>query len=379
MNFLRLLEDYTIQTVALGAAMLGIVGGVLGTFAVLRRQSLLGDTLSHAALPGICLGFMIAGARQLESLLTGAFFTGSLAALFVLFVAERSRLKTDAALGVALSVFFAIGVVLLTRIQQTGGAGQAGLSSFLFGQAAAMLRGDLVVMAAITGTALLLVAALWKEFKLTTFDPGFATASGLPVAALETILTVMIALAIVIGLQLVGVVLMTAMIVAPPVAARQWTNRLESTVVLSAAFGVVAGVAGALVSALAPGLATGPVIVLVASGIVLASLLLAPRRGLVWTVIAAQGERRRLRGRQVLLTLYRLAEGHGNPSYPAERGTLDTYHGTRTGAALARLENQGLVRPVHHYPEPTPHWELTAEGRERAEYIAKESKRGETP
>jgi manganese/zinc/iron transport system permease protein len=187
------------------------------------------------------------------------------------------------------------------------------------------------------------------------------------------VLTVMIALAIVVGLQLVGVVLMTAMIVAPPVAARQWTNRLEGTVLLSAGFGIAAGVTGALVSATATGLATGPVIVLVASGIVLVSLLLAPGRGLVWTGIAARAERRRLRGQQVLLTLYRLAEGHGDPAYPAEKGTLDAYHGTRTGAALARLESQGLVRPVRHDPEPTPHWELTEAGHARAEGLADRS------
>lgn len=377
MNPLAFVTDHTLQTVALGAAMLGMVGGVLGTFAVLRRQSLLGDTLSHAALPGICLGYLAGGARQLESLLAGAFLTGATAALLVLLIAGRSRVKTDAALGIALSVFFAVGVVLLTRIQQTGGAGQAGLSSFLFGQAAAMLRRDLLVMAALTGAALILVAALWKEFKIATFDPGFAKASGLPVAWLETVLTVMIALAIVVGLQLVGVVLMTAMIVAPPVAARQWTTRLESTVLLSAGFGIVSGLTGALVSASAAGLATGPVIVLVASGLVLVSLLFAPGRGLVWTGLAARTERRRLRGRQVLLTLYRLAEGHRDPAYPAEKGTLDAYHGTRTGAALARLESEGLVRPVRHEPEPTPHWELTAKGHARAKGLVEE--RSEAP
>ena len=367
MNPLALLGDYTIQTVAIGAALLGAVGGVLGTFAVLRRQSLLGDTLSHAALPGICLGYLWAGARQLESLLAGAFLTGALAAVTVLVIVGRSRLKTDAALGVVLSVFFAVGVVLLTRIQQTGGAGQAGLSTFLFGQAAAMLRGDLVVMGSLAGAALLLVTAFWKEFKLVTFDRDFAAVAGLPVAALDLALTVMIALAIVVGLQLVGVVLMTAMIVAPAVAARQWTHRLEATVLLAAGFGIVAGVSGAVTSAAAAGLATGPVIVLAISAIVLVSLLLAPGRGIVWTALAARAERRRLRGRQVLLTLYRLAKEHHDPAYPAEKGTLDAYHGTETAGVLGRLEAEGLVRPVSHPPEPTPHWKLTSKGRARAE------------
>jgi manganese/zinc/iron transport system permease protein len=371
-----LIQDYTIQTVAAGAALLGIIGGVLGCFAVLRRQSLLGDTLSHAALPGICLGFLWAGTRQLEWLLAGAFLTGAAAALLVLVIAARSRLKTDAALGIALSVFFAIGVVLLTHIQARVGGGQAGLSTFLFGQAASMLRADLVVMAGVTGAAVLLVGAFWKEFKLVTFDPGFAAAAGLPVLVLEIVLTVMIALAIVVGLQLVGVVLMTAMIVAPPVAARQWTTRLESMVMLSAVFGVLAGVTGAVISALARGLSTGPVIVLAISALVLVSLLVAPGRGLVWTSFSALAERRRLRGQQVLLTLHRLAEEHGDPAYPAERGTLDAYHRTRTGPAMARLEADGLVRSARHDPEPTPHWELTEKGRARAAALSARLERG---
>jgi manganese/zinc/iron transport system permease protein len=367
-----LLGDYTIQTVAAGGALLGTVGGVLGAFAVLRQQSLLGDTLSHAALPGICLGFLVAGARQLEWLLAGAFVTGAAAALTVLLIANRSRLKMDAALGVVLSVYFAVGVVLLTFVQGSGGAGQAGLSAFLFGQAAAMLRADLPVMGGITVLVLLLVLLLWKELKLATFDPGFAAASGLPVAALEVALTVMIALAIVVGLQLVGVVLMTAMIVAPPVAARQWTGRLESMVLLSAGFGVVAGVGGAVISASARGLSTGPVIVLTISAIVLASLLFAPGRGIAWSALAARAERRRLRGNRVLMTLYRLARAHEDPRYPAEKGTLDAYHRMRTDPTLARLEAQGLVRPVTHEPEPTPHWELTQEGHDRAAGLSAE-------
>jgi manganese/zinc/iron transport system permease protein len=166
------------------------------------------------------------------------------------------------------------------------------------------------------------------------------------------------------------VVLMTAMIVAPPVAARQWTRRLEPMVLLSAGFGVLAGVSGAVISATARGLATGPVIVLAISAIVLVSLLLAPGRGLVWTGLAALAERRRLRGQRVLLTLYRLAEDHRDPGYPAEKGTLDAYHRAATGPALARLEAEGLVRPVRHHPEPTPHWELTPKGLARAERLA---------
>lgn len=367
---LDLLSDYTIQTVAMGAALLGVSSGVLGCFAVLRRQSLLGDTLSHAALPGVCLGFLVAGTRDLGSILAGALVTGAAAALVVLALTRLSRLKTDAALGVALSVSFALGVVLLTYIQGTGNASQGGLNSFLFGQAAAILRSDLWIMGGIAAASLALVAALWKEFKLVSFDPGFATSLGLPVVVIEITMTVMVALAVVIGLQMVGVVLMTAMIVAPAVAARQWTRRLGSMVVLSAVFGTVAGVAGATLSATARGLSTGPLIVLAISAIVFVSLLLSPERGLLWEMARRWRDRRSLRGRQVLTTLHAMAAEHGDRSYPAELGSLDTYHGTDTRRVLARLEQRGLVRPVTHAPETTPHWELTPSGHVEARRLA---------
>lgn len=368
----QLLSDYTIQTVAMGAALLGVSSGVLGCFAVLRRQSLLGDTLSHAALPGVCLGFMVAGTRDLGSILAGALFTGAAAALVVLALTRMSRLKTDAALGIALGVSFAIGVVLLTYIQGTGNASQGGLDSFLFGQAAAILRSDLWIMGAVAAAALVLVLALWKEFKLVSFDPGFAASLGMPVVIIEMAMTTMVALAVVVGLQMVGVVLMTAMIIAPAVAARQWTGRLGTMVVLAAVFAVVAGVTGAVLSATARGLATGPLIVLVISAIVVVSLLVSPGRGLLWQAIRHRRDRRSLPGRQVLTTLHALAEGHGDRAYPAELGSLDAYHGTDTRRALARLEERGLIRSVTHEPETTPHWQLTKAGHAEATRLAAE-------
>lgn len=366
---LAFLTDYTIQNVALGAALLGVISGVLGCFTVLRRQSLLGDALSHAALPGVCLGFIVAGTRDLGFILAGALITGALAALFMLLLTRNSRLKTDAALGTSLSVFFAIGIVLLTWIQTTGNASQGGLDSFLFGQAAAILRSDLWIMGGITAVALAVVAIFWKEFKLVTFDPVFARTLGLPVLALEISLTVMIALAVVVGLQMVGVVLMAAMVIAPAVAARQWSSRLEVMVVLSALIGMASGVFGALVSALGRGLATGPLIVLAASAAVAVSLLFAPGRGIVWEMRRRAHNRRTLRGQRVLTMLYRLAAHHGDSAYPSEQGMVDAYYGVGTGPVMRRLQERGLIRPVAHAPEPTPHWVLTPEGIDEAERI----------
>lgn len=269
-------------TVALGTALLGALAGALGPFAVLRKQSLMGDVLSHAALPGICIGFLVAQERSLPALLAGALIAGLIAAGLIQLILRFTRIKPDAAMGIILSTFFALGVVLLSHIQHSGGAAQAGLSSFLFGQAAAMLASDVTLLSALAALVLLILATFWKDLKLVAFDRDYARALGRPVAAMESLLAAVTAIAIVAGLQVVGVVLMVALLIAPAVAARQWVEGLLPMVLLSALLGAGAGVSGALLSSTARGLATGPVIVLVAAGIVLLSILFAPRRGLVW-------------------------------------------------------------------------------------------------
>lgn len=280
-----LVTDYTLRTVALGSAILGLVSGALGTYAVLRGQSLIGDAISHAALPGIALAFLLTGSRVTLVLLLGALAAGWLATLAVMVVTQTSRITFDSALGLVLSVFFGVGLMLLTYIQQTAGAQQAGLDTFLFGQAATLVTEDVWTMAGLGAIALLGMALCWKEFKLLSFDPAFARSLGLPIRMLDTLLMTLMVLAIVIGLQTVGVVLMSAMLVAPAAAARQWTDRLGMMVLLSMVFGVAAGVSGALISSLVANLPTGPTIVLCVSAIVAVSLMLAPQRGLLWRLL----------------------------------------------------------------------------------------------
>jgi manganese/zinc/iron transport system permease protein len=275
---LSFLLDPIVVTVTLGAALLGLTAGTLGTFAVLRRESLIGDTMSHAALPGVAIGFLLAGERSLPAMLAGAVVTGLAAALFSLFLSTLPRIKRDAAMGAALGLFFAVGVVALSYAQRRPGAAAAGLETFLFGQAAATLRSDLWLLGAVTLVALGVVALLWTRFKAVTFDPDFAQAAGIDRRTHEAALTGLLAVAIVIGLQMVGVVLMSALVVAPAVAARQWSGSLGAMFWLAGVIGAVSAVTGALISAQASGLATGPLIVLVATAVVAVSLLAAPRR-----------------------------------------------------------------------------------------------------
>lgn len=290
-----LLFDYTLRNVALGSALLGVVGGVLGTFAVLRRQGLVGDALAHAALPGICLAFILTGSRAPAVLMFGAAVAGWLGTLLILRIVRDTRISEDTALGVVLTVFFGLGIVLLTQVQHSGDANQAGLDRYLFGQAATLVAEDVRTMAVVGGIALAIVGLLFKEMKLLAFDAEFAASLGFPTDRLSVLLTSAIVLAVVIGLQTVGVVLMAAMLVAPAAAARQWTNRLGVMVLLSGAFGAAAGVIGAVISVSARQVPTGPMIVLCATAFVVVSLLFAPERGLVWDAV-----RRRAMTREVL-------------------------------------------------------------------------------
>lgn len=302
-----LIFDYTLRNVALGSALLGIVSGVLGSFAVLRGQSLLGDTLSHAALPGICIAFILTDSRTPIVLLLGAGIAGWLGTWLLLTIVRQTKLSEDAALGIILSTFFGFGVVLLTLIQRSNNANQAGLDKYMFGQAAALVASNVLTFALLGGAAILLVLVLYKEFKLLSFDPEFAASIGFPTRGLDVLLTSLLVVAVMIGLQTVGVVLMAAMVIGPGAAARQWTDRLSTMLALAGFFGAVSGVTGAVASVLDESLPTGPMIIVALTTIVAASLLFAPRHGIVPEQARTRRHRRNFDPRTMLV------DGTGGP------------------------------------------------------------------
>ncbi|MCE7984966.1 MAG: metal ABC transporter permease [Caldilinea sp. CFX5] len=371
--FYNLFFDYTLRTVALGVGVLGIVGGALGSFAMLRRQSLLGDAMSHAALPGVVLAFMLTGSKAPVVLLLGAAVAGLVSTLVMIGINRYTRIKEDSALGIILSVFFGFGLLLLTFLQRNPDARQAGLNKFLFGQAATLLVQDVLVMSLFGGLALLLMLLFWKEIKLLTFDRDFGASLGYPMTLLEILITVLLVLAIVIGLQAVGVVLMSAMVVAPAAAARQWTNRLGVMVMLAAGFGALGGVGGALISSTGAGLSTGPVIVLCVSAIVIVSLLLAPNRGVLWRWLTQRRNRRRLQTEQVLSNLYLLAAQHAEPTHPHTAAALQVMGATPESVldSLKALAADGLVEQAANNQ-----WALTPTGVQRAQQLAGQPKGG---
>ncbi len=365
MDFLiEIFSDYTLRTVALGTAVLGIVSGALGTYAVLRRQSLLGDAMSHAALPGVVLAFMITGSREPLVLIIGAGISGIIGTLFMLVITRFTRLRADSALGIILSVFFGFGLILLQVVERLGLPNRAGLNVFLFGQAATLLQRDVVIMLVISTVVLALVALFWKEFKLLSFDRDFGSSLGFNMVWLDIILISLLVLAIVIGLQAVGVVLMSAMIVAPAAAARQWTDSLAIMMILSAIFGATSGIAGAIISSTGAGLSTGPVVVLVISSIVLFSILFATKRGIVWSWFARLRRQRVLRLEAVLNDMLKLAEQHQDPTHPHAMVVLQTMNHMQGGtrSTLSELIRRGWVEQVD-----STHFSLTPAGVKEAQ------------
>lgn len=280
-SIFNLLHDYTFQTVALGSALLGLISGVLGSFAVLRKQSLLGDGVSHSALPGVVMAFVLSGSKNTEVLLLGALIFGLLATLLIIGIVKHTRVKFDSALALIMSVFFGLGLVLLTYVQKIPNSNQAGLKRFIFGQASTLLQRDIILMLICGFFLITLILLFWKEFKLFTFDSDYAQSLGFSSGKLNLLLSFMIVLAIIIGLQTVGVILMSAMLITPAVAARQWTNKLWLMITLAALFGSISGIIGTIISSLTSKMPTGPAIVVCVSVIVLISILFSPQRGIL--------------------------------------------------------------------------------------------------
>jgi manganese/zinc/iron transport system permease protein len=339
--------SFTARNVLLGASLLGVTGGVLGCFALLRRQSLLGDALAHAALPGICVGYLLTHSKDPAPLFVGALVAGLIGSLTILVITRNSRIKQDSAIGMVLSVFFGVGIVLLTYIQKLPLGNQSGLDHFLFGQAATLLPRDIRVMAVMALSVLLVTALLFKELKLLCFDRDFADAIGLPSRRLEFLLTTLLVVVVVVGLQTVGVVLIVATLITPAAAARQWTERLSVMLVLAASIGGASGAAGALLSASVPNLPTGPVIVLSASAVLIVSLLFAPRRGLVWAALEERRVARRIRRENLLKDLYAWGErrpGRWADPVPASFVMgLRGQSGTQLTRTARRLRSRGML------------------------------------
>ena len=301
-------SDPNVQFVVIGMILLGIGTATIGTFAFLRKRALTGDAIAHSVLPGVCLAFMIFDTRNLWVLLGGAFVTGWLSIIFVDLITKKTKLKPDTAIGLTLSVFFGIGILLLTFIQQSGNASQSGLNNFLFGKAAAMSTDDIRTMAVVSLFIIVVVVIFFKEFCLLSFDPDYAKSTGLPVNFLQLTLTTLTVLAVAAGIQAVGVVLMAALLITPPAAAKYWTDKLGKMILLSILFAVIGSVTGAYVSYANNKMPTGPWIVTMTSIIAVLSILFAPKKGVIPKMIIRKKYQNKMLRENILKELYHLEE-----------------------------------------------------------------------
>lgn len=300
MSPVEIFADHTYRMVLLGTATIGLVSGALGSFAYLRKQSLISDVISHSALPGTLIAFLVCVAigvdgRSMPALIVGAIVVGTIAVVFANAITRLSIIRIDAAMAIVLTLFFGVGMLILRTITNGDYPGKGGISSYLFGNASVITISDLITSLVVGGIALALTALFWKEFALRTFDPDHSRVLGFSGRRVDLAMFTTIVIATVIGVKAVGLVLMVAFVVTPPAAARQWTRTLPSMVACSAAIGAVGSGIGAYLSIVLGGWATGPLIVLTLFVIFVISLLAAPDRSVI------TGWRRRRRARRELL------------------------------------------------------------------------------
>lgn len=301
MTPLDFFADHTYRMVFFGTMTIGLVAGALGAFAYLRKQSLISDVVSHAALPGALLAFLAAvlvfgvDGRNMLGLIIGAVALGTLAALTTNIVTRVSKIRIDTAMAVALTVYFGVGMLLMRMISNGDFSGKGGIQDYLFGNASVITVADLATSIAVGALALALMLAFWKEFALRTFDPEYARVLGFRGRTVDTLMFTTIVIATVIGVKAVGLVLMVAFVVTPPAAARQWASTLPGMVVLSGTFGALGSGIGAYLSIAIDRVPTGPLIVLALFGIFVVSLLFAPRRSIVTRAVRRAQARRALK------------------------------------------------------------------------------------
>lgn len=355
---------YNTLVVLFGVSLLGAGAGMVGSFAVLRKRSLTGDAVAHAALPGVCVAFLLLGHRNLTVMLLGALASGVLGIVIISSLSRWTRVKEDAAIGIVLSVFPGIGFALSRIIQNlTTSGSKAGLDSFILGKTAGMTRPDVYLILAAAIFCVIVVVVLYKEFQVIAFDIGFARSLGWPVYALDLLLMSLIAIAVVIGLPAVGMVMMAALLIMPGAAARFWTDRLSHLLLLAGLFGLLTGMIGTAISALYSMLPAGPIIVLTGSGIFLLSVLFGTRRGAVVRYLAHTRFQREYGERQLLLEALALtlAKSQAPEFSLAELTARKSWSAAHVTKLLAIAERDKLVQR-----QTSGSFRLTAGGLRRA-------------
>ncbi|MEZ6209886.1 MAG: metal ABC transporter permease [Phycisphaerales bacterium] len=241
----------------LAAVLSALCCGLLGNFLVLRRLSLMGDAISHAVLPGIAAAFVITQSRSPVAMLIGAGVAALLTVLIVEIVKRLGRVEPGAAMGVTFSVLFALGVVMIERAARSVDLdadcvlyGQLEtLASFGASGDAIQVPRQVITLVIVTLIALAFVGVLFKELRISAFDPGLSTSVGISAGLMHTLLMALVAAAAVASFEAVGSILVIAMLIAPAATARMLTDRLRPQIVVSLIAAIIASVGGYFLAA----------------------------------------------------------------------------------------------------------------------------------
>lgn len=336
-------QDSSIAFVVIGIILLGVGSAYVGTYSFLDKKALLGDAISHAVLPGICVGFILAGEKNPIYIVSGAFISGAIATFLTSWLKKNTRLSEDAIIASILSVFFGFGIVLLTVIQKSGNPEMAGLNQFIFGNAIAILEEDLWVYGGLAVFIILCLSLFQKEFSLLVFNAEYGQAIGYPMGLIRLIFNVLMILSVVIGIQAIGVVLMAALLITPGAAARFWTNRLGTLVVLAAIFSAISGVLGTYISFILPQMPTGPWVVVFLSLIALISFLFAPKNGVLSRFILRKSYLKKTHRDHLLKALYHGKEAGKDTTTIEEIYEAYPFQKRESDKSIKSLLNESLI------------------------------------
>ena len=367
-HFFSMAEPNT-RLVVFGSAIVMASSSIVGTFTFLHKKALVGDAVAHSVLPGVCIAFLVVGYKNSLVLTIGGFVSGWLSLIAIDYIVSHSKIKKDTAIGLILSTFFAMGTLFLTSIQHSDNAQQSGLETFIFGKTAALVKTDIILFSLIGVILIAVVVVFYKEFKLIAFDRHYAQVIGLPVRKLEFLLTTLTVLAVVVGIQAVGLVLMAAMLITPVAAGRFWTDKLSVLLIISSLIGIFSGIFGSFISYTAPAIPTGPWIVMIASIIAIGSFLVAPKKGIMARFYLRYRSKKRILEENILKAMYHILErkkGKITENSPQEILYYRFFKKKELYKGLKTLKRLGYVSKSSNQ-----NWKLTMEGKEKGQRIVK--------
>jgi manganese/zinc/iron transport system permease protein len=336
-------EYYTFWVVSIGAGIICFAAGIVGTFSYLRKRALIGDVVSHAVLPGVAISFMLTGVKNPLYFLIGATTSGILSIWLVDFIQSKSKLKPDTILALTLSVFFGIGIVLLTKIQHSGDAAQSGLDSFLFGKAASMTMHDVIIFSIIALINTICIVIFLRAFSIISFDEEYAKSIGFNVKVIKSFLALLTVITVAIGIQSVGIVLMAALLITPASGARFLTNSVKKMLVYAGIFALFSGFSGVIISSSGKAMPTGPWIVVVLSIFTIIAIFFGKEKGVIARMRTRKSNNIKINNENTLKTIYKLSK-EGNDSIPLDQ-LINNQSTTQFKPILKRLEkNQILIR-----------------------------------